>query len=202
MATAPRPRSIKPALLLSVLLLGAAPAFAALDIVATKPGDDSSPYVLKNTATGKVLGTFWNPETEASDYGFSSGRAPEFFWSADRAYMAVNDRDNNGRWGGVSLYQVAKDTLKPVQIPELPAGSADALAAVRAKQLAADITTAVRWQPDGTLLLRYFAASRETDTEPQVEARLWAEVKVQGGAATIVATSPVEPPASRGKSGR
>jgi hypothetical protein len=196
MPTAPSLRSIKPALLLSVLLLTAAPAFAGLDIVQTRPSDDASPYVLQDTATGKVLGTFWNPETEGSDYGFSSGQAPEFFWSPDRAYVAVNDRDNNGRWGGVSLYRASHDTLTPVQIPELPAGSADALEAVRAKQLACDITTAVRWQSNGTLLLKYFAASRETDTEPQVEASLWAAVEVRGDTARIVATSPVEPPAS------
>jgi hypothetical protein len=177
----------------ALLLVLAAPAFAALEIVQADPANDMSPYVVQQTGGGRVLGTFWNPETDASDFGFSSGAPPEFFWSADRTCVAVNSRDNNGRWGEVYLYRVAADTLKRVPIPTPPKQAEAELEAVRARDLACDITSAVRWRADGTLLLKYEVASRETQDVPQQIVNLWTEVEVRGDTAVAFGWSKAEP---------
>jgi len=172
---------------------GGGTATVGIDIVQTKPGDENTPYVVKNTTTGRVIGTFWNPETETSDFDFSSGEAPQFFWSEDRNVVAVNNRDANGRWGDVNLYRVTGQTLEAIPMPNLPNEQGDELATVRAMNLACDITAAVRWQPDGTLLVRYEVASRETDRKPQVTKELWADIALEGGSAKVVGTSTMEP---------
>jgi len=171
--------------------------WASLDIVPTNADGQDPVYVLKNTTTGKVLGTFWDAAKDSSDYGFESDNTPEFLWSPDRAYLAVNPSDNQARWVTPSLFRVTADSLKPVDLPTFPPGSADALEAVRAaSQLAADQTTAVRWQNGGSLLMSYFAATRQIDDDkPQVEACLWADVTFAGDTASIAATSPTEPAA-------
>lgn len=182
--------------LLAAAIGFSSPALAAIEIVRTAPGDESSPLIVKDAETGKVVGTFWNPATGTGDFGFSSDNAPELLWSADRAYLAANMADNNARWASASLFQALENTLKPIPLPAFPPGSATAVEDVRAaSQLACDQTRAVRWQHDGTLLLSVFAATRETDDKPQVEASLWADVKFTGDTARIQATLPMEPPA-------
>ncbi len=185
---------LRPLLLLGLFV--AAPALAALDIVRIKPDDEASAYVLKDTATGKVLGTFCDPATQKSDYGYSGDSGPgNFLWSEDRRYVAVNDPDT-GRYRYVSLFEALDQTLKPIALPAFPPGSADALEAVRAaSQLASEQTRAVRWQHNGTLLLSFFAATRETDDKPQVEASLWADVTFTGDTAAIASTAATEPAA-------
>jgi len=180
---------------IALLASFAGSASAKLDIVSTNADAQSPTYLLKDTTTGKVFGTFWDAANDSSDYGFESDNPPEFLWSADRAYLAVNPSDNQARWTTPFLYRVTADSLEPIELPALPPGSADALEAVRngASQLAADQTTAVRWQNNGSLLMSYFAATRETDEKPQIEASLWADVTFDGDTASIAATGPTEP---------
>lgn len=73
-----------------VLLMCSNAAVAGIDIVNAAPDGGGSTFVVKNTSTGKVLGTFWEANTGKSDYGFESSIVPDFFWSQDRAFVAVS----------------------------------------------------------------------------------------------------------------
>lgn len=68
------------------LILAIAPAIAALDIVESK-----SKWVLKDTSSGRVLGTFWSPNDGGSDFGYESSIAPNFPWSPDREYLTEDE---------------------------------------------------------------------------------------------------------------
>jgi len=172
---------------LATLLLTVAPLHAALDIV-SKDGS-ATVLVLEDTATGKVLGTFWDRETDKSDYGFESSIVPDFQWSADRAYVAVTAGASRNR--AVSLYRVIGDSLKEIEVPML---SAEQAAEIDAIDQAAGGTDAVRWQPDGTLLLKFWADGEVTsDTETPKQAAVWADLEVSGDKATIMGTSSMEP---------
>ncbi len=174
---------------LGTLFLALAPLHATLDIV-PESGDEAV-LVLKNTETGKVLGTFWDRENDASDYGFESSIVPDFQWSADRAYVAVTAGASRSR--AVSLYRVTGDSLKEIEVPSLTTAQSAEIDAIDA---AASGTDAVRWQSDGTLLLKFWAEGEvHSDTETQKKAELWADVEVSGNTAKIVGTSTMEPSA-------
>lgn len=178
-------------LTLGSLFLAVASIHAALDIV-PKDGDETF-LVLKNTDTGEVLGTFWhrseNDEGDAGDYGFESSAVPTFLWSPDRTYVAVTG--GSSRYQAATLYRVAADSLKPVEIPPLPPEPA---AEIDAIDPAASGTDLVRWQLDGTLLLKFWAEGIVTsDTETPKEAEVWADVEVSGDTAKISGWSLAEP---------
>lgn len=162
------------------LLLAFTTVQAALDIV---PKDGAGTlYLLKNTDTGKVLGTFWDRQNEKSDYGFESSIVPDFVWSADRSYVAVTAGASRSR--AVSLYRVTGNSLKPIEVPQLSANQASEIDAI--DEVSASGTDAVRWMPNGELLLRFWAAPRVTsDTEESNQVSVWAEVEVNGDKALI-----------------
>lgn len=165
-------------------------AFAALDIVPVDRGD-SRVYVLKNTSTGKVLGTFWDRDNDKSDYGFESSIVPEFLWSPDRSYVAVTAGASRSRT--VSIYKAVGNSLKEIPIPhELSGDEAGPLNEIT--DSVADGMDAIRWQQDGTLLVRFWSAQRVTsDNETQKEASVWADLDVSGSEGKIVGTSTAEP---------
>lgn len=172
---------------LGTLLLAVATAHATLDIVPM--GDDPSVLVLKNTDTGKVLGTFWDRNDESSDYGFESSIMPDFQWSGDRGYVAVTAGASRNR--AVSLYRVTAKSLEAIEVPLL---SSEQAAEIDAIDAAASGTDAVRWQPDGTLLLRFWAQGEvQSGNEEPKTAELWADLEVSGDTAKIVGTSTMEP---------
>lgn len=183
----------KPLLLLfAIALTATAPAFAALDIVESK-----SNWVVKDTSSGRVLGTFWSPNDGGSDFGYESSIVPDFLWSPDRDYVAVTGGASRSR--AVSLYKVAGNTLKEIAVPQLDDQQAAPLNEIT--DPVADGTDAVRWQIDGTLLLHCWSAQRVTsDTEEQKQGDVWADLEVNGGHAKIVGTSTVEPSAPSSQS--
>jgi hypothetical protein len=171
---------------------GAVPLTAELDIVKANGENEDLLYVLKNTETGKVLGTFWDRANERSDYGFDSSIVPDFFWSADRSYVAVVAGAARSR--GISLYKVAGESLHSMEVPLLTDEQASPLSSI--SDVSAEGTDAVRWQEDGTLLLRFWAQGRVTsDTEEPPAAEVWAVVEVTGDKAEIVSTSLADPSA-------
>ena len=177
---------------LCALILIIAPAFAGLDIVQSK-----SKWVVKDTSSGRVLGTFWSPNDGGSDYGFESSIVPEFVWSHDRGYVAVTGGASRSR--AVSLYQVAGNSLKEIAVPQLDDQQAAPLSEIT--DPVAEGTDAVRWKSDGSLLLHCWAAERVTsDTAEQKKASVWADLEVDGGRATIVGTSTEEPSSSSSQS--
>jgi len=176
----------------AVVFLAIATTFATLDIVQTSPEMEEPVYVLKNTDTGKIFGTFWDRANDKSDYGFESSISPTFVWSPDRAYVAVGY--GNPRATAVCLYRVVGNSLKEVAIPALSTEQSEPIDAIA--DTAATGTDIVRWQSDGTLLLRFWAAE-EVKSEDQVqrEPSVWADVEVNGDKASIVGTSTMEPSA-------
>ena len=174
-------------LILGGIFLALSSIHAALDIVET----DGTVYVLKNTDTGKVLGTFWDRENDTSDYGFESSIVPDFKWSPDRTYVAVTAGASRSR--AVSLYRVTGNSLKEIEVPPLPAEQSAEIDAIDA---AASGTDAVRWQPEGTLLLKYWAEGKvHSETETQKKAEIWVDVEVSGNKAKITGWSLAEPSA-------
>jgi hypothetical protein len=173
-----------------LLFLLTGPAQAELDIVLSNAETEEPIYVLRNTETGKVLGTFWDRANETSDYGFESSVVPDFLWSSDRAFVAVMGGAPRSR--GVSLYQVSATSLKPIPVPELTDEQARALLAI--PDVSAEGTDAVRWEEDGTLLLHSWAQGRVTsDTEEPKTADVWAVLAITGDSSAIVSTSSTEP---------
>ena len=173
-----------------LVLSGTIPAVAELDIVKANEEGADPVYVFKNTETGKVLGTFWDRANEKSDYGFDSSIVPDFYWSADRSYVAVTGGAARSR--GVSLYQVTGKSLRSIEVPALAEEQANLLSSI--PDVSAEGTDAVHWQEDGTLLLHFWSQGRVTsDTEQPKTADVWAVVKVAGDSAAIVSTSLVEP---------
>lgn len=174
----------KPLLLLLAVAL-TAPAFAALDIVESK-----SKWVVKDTSSGRVLGTFWSPNDGGSDFGYESSIVPDFLWSPDRDYVAVTGGASRSR--AVSLYKVVGNTLKEIAVPQLDDQQAAPLNEIT--DPVADGVDAVRWQSDGTLLLHCWSAQRvASDTGEQKQGNVWADLEVSGGQARIVGTSTEEP---------
>jgi hypothetical protein len=166
------------------LLLTTIPAVAGLDIV--KSGVS---WVVTNDS-GKVIGTFWNPNDGATDFGFESSIVPDFVWSKDRDYVAVIGGAPRSR--ATSLYKVAGNSLKPIEVPYLSDDQAAPLNEII--NSVADGIDGIRWQPDGTLLLRFWSAQAVTsDTEKQKEASVWADLEVNDLQAKIVGTSSAEP---------
>lgn len=175
-------------LTVGTLLLAFSTVQAALDIV--QKNGAGTIYLLKNTDTGMVLGTFWDRQNEKSDYGFESSIVPDFVWSADRSYVAVTAGASRSR--AVSLYRVTENSLKPIEVPQLSADQAAEIDAI--DDVSASGTDAVRWTPNGELLLRFWAAPRVTsDTEESKDVSVWADVEVTGDKARIVGTSTMEP---------
>ena len=180
-----------------MLLAMTGPAFAALDIVAANASSDQPVYVLKNTSTGKVLGIFWDRAKDKSDYGFESSIVPDFYWSKDRDYVAVSGGASRSRT--ISLYKVIGNSLQEIAVPQLDDEQAAPLNAIT--DPVADGLDAIRWQPDGTLLLRFWAAERVTsDSEQQNEANVWADLQVNGNTAKIIGISSEEPTVSSSES--
>lgn len=180
---------------LAIFASVAGPAFAALDIVPAGGNADGPVYVLKNTSTGKVMGTFWDRENETSDYGFESSIVPDFAWSKNRDYVAVTGGASRNR--AVSLYRVVGNSLKEIEVPQLDEQQAAPLDKI--KDSVADGTDAVRWQGDGTLLLHFWSAGRvRSESETQKTADVWADLEVAGDKAAIVGVSSEEPSAQPG----
>jgi len=174
------------------LVLTLASTFAALDIVKTNAESEEPVYVLKNTSTGKVLGTFWDRANEKSDYGFESSIVPDFLWSDDRNYVAVTGGASRSRV--VSLYKVTGNSLKEIAVPQLNEQQAAPLSEIT--DTIAEGMDPVRWQQDGTLLLHFWAADRvRSESEEQKTANVWADLEVNGSTAKIVGTSSEEPSA-------
>jgi hypothetical protein len=173
-----------------LIFLLAGPAHSELDIVQSNAEGQEPVYVLKNTETGKVLGTFWDRANETSDYGFESSVVPDFLWSSDRAFVAVTGGAARSR--GVFLYQASGLSLKPIPVPQLTDEQARVLLAI--PDVSAEGTDAVRWQADGTLLLHSWAQGRVTsDTEEPKTADVWAVLEITGDSSAIVSASPTEP---------
>ncbi len=175
-----------------LLLAFAGSALAKLDIVVANKEGEEPIYVLKDTSSGKVFGTFWDRAKETSDYGFESSIVPDFLWSKDRKYVAVSGGASRSR--AVSLYQVTNNSLKEIAVPQLNAEQAAAIDAIA--DTSAEGTDAVRWQSDGTLLLRFWAAGRvKNENEDPKEENVWADLEITGNKAAIVGTSSEEPSA-------
>ncbi len=123
----------------------------------------------------RLIGTFWSPNDGATDFGFESSIVPDFVWSKDRNYVAVIGGASRNR--ATSLYKVVGNSLKEIAVPYLSDEQAAPLSEI--KNPAAEGIDALRWQPDGTLLLRFWSAETVTgDTEKQKEANVWADLEV------------------------
>jgi hypothetical protein len=115
---------------------------------------------------------------------------PDFFWSQDRAFVAVSGGASRSR--GVSIYKVVGNSLKPVEHSYLSTEQAAPLDAI--KDVAAEGSDVEHWNKDGTLVLRYWASEHvKSDTATPKEVSVWADLEIQGDKAVIVGTSTEKP---------
>ncbi len=196
MATAPHHATLVKRLLLpllaSSLVASASSTFAGLDIIETGPEGAEPVYVVADTDTGRVVGTFWDRANDSSDYGFESSIVPSFTWSPGRDYVAVTG--GASRSSVISLYRVTSSSLKEIPFPTLDDSQAAPLTEI--SDVAAEGIEPVRWQQDGTLLVRFWADEHVTsDDQVQKRASVWADVEIDGNTARIVGTSTEEPSA-------
>jgi hypothetical protein len=174
------------------LFLGLLPASAVLDIVADNAEGKEPVYVLQDTSTGENYGTFWDRANDTSDFGFESSIVPDFVWSKDRDYVAVTAGASRSRT--VSIYKVVGSSLEEVSVPQLNDEQAAPLSDI--SNPAAEGMDAIRWQPDGTLLVRFWSVDRVADdSAEQKEANVWADIEIDGNRAITVGTSTAEPSA-------
>ena len=150
-------------------------------------------YFLADKESSKERRLLWNPKEAKGDFGYSADGdvRPEFFWSADRDYLAVNGGSPRDRQ--VFLYRVAKGNLSAVDVAPFTRAQSAPLRKLKG-DLAASGTGAVRWTPDGTLLIHVWADERVTDEkQKQNSASLWAELEMDGNKAKPVSVSDSEP---------
>jgi len=180
--------------ILCALLLTTTASFADVDIIPTKKGG-SPVWVLKDTDSKKVIGTFWDSVKQTSDFNYEGSGSEELklVWSADRKYVAVKGGD--ARSQQTFLYLIADNKLTKVTIPEL-SGKA-AVSFKKLKDIQAEGSLPVRWQADGTLLLNFWAQDRQvSDVEPK-KVDVWITLQVTGTDAKIVGSTTKEPKAGR-----
>ena len=142
----------------------------------------------------QVVGTFWNPKTGGSDVKFTAGKGvkPELFWSADGRYLAANGGTATN--GQVFLYETGGGTD---WTPVASGGLSDEQLAPLQKigDWTASGTEALRWQADGTLLMRIWAEGSTKGNGEPPSASVWATFKMEGAKAEAVAVSAEEPAA-------
>ena len=150
-------------------------------------------YFLADKESSKERRLFWNPQEAKSDFGYSAGgdMRPEFFWSPDRDYLAVNG--GSPKEHQIFLYHIVKGNPSPVEASPFTRAQSAPLRKLKGG-LAANGTDTVRWTPDGTLLIHVWADERVTDEKlKQNSASLWAELEMDGNKAKPVSVSDSEP---------
>lgn len=167
-------------------------AWCSLDIGVEKTPAGSVYYLIdKDSAKGRTL--FWNPQEAKSDCGYSADGdvTPEFFWSPDRDYLAVNGGSPRGRQ--VFLYRVAKGKVSPVDVVPFTLAQSAPLRKLKG-DFAACGTDVLRWSPEGNLLIHVWAEERVADGKQKPgSANFWAELAIDGNAAKPVSVSDSEP---------
>jgi hypothetical protein len=150
-------------------------------------------YYLVDKDSAKIRTLVWNPQESKSDCGYSADGnvTPEFFWSADRDYLAVNGGSPRDRQ--VFLYRVAKEKLSPVDVVPFTLAQSAPLRKLKG-DFAACGTDVVRWSPEGNLLIHVWAEERATDGKQKPgRANFWAELAMDENKAKPVSVSDSEP---------
>lgn len=169
-----------------------APAWCSPDIETEKTPAGAVYYLIDKEA-GKSRTLFWNPQEAKSDCGYSADGnvTPEFFWSPDRDYLAVNGGSPRDRQ--VFLYRVAKGKVSSVDVVPFTLAQSAPLRKLKG-DFAACGTDVVRWSPEGNLLIHVWAEERVTDEKQKPgNANFWAEVAMDGNNAKPVSVSDSEP---------
>ena len=169
-----------------------AAAWCSPDIETDKTPAGTVYYIVdKDAAKGRTL--VWNAQESKSDCGYSADGnvTPEFFWSADREYLAVNGGSPRDRQ--VFLYRLARGKVSPVDVVPFTLAQSAPLRKLKG-DFSASGTDVVRWSPEGNLLIHVWAEERVTDEKQKPGcANFWAEVAMDGNKAKPVSVSDSEP---------
>ena len=186
------PRISHGLLICACLVATGAAAWCSPDIETEKTPAGSVYYLVdKDAAKGRTL--VWNAQEAKSDCGYSADGnvTPEFFWSADRDYLAVNGGSPRDRQ--VFLYRVAKGKLSPVDVVPFTLAQSAPLRKLKG-DFAASGTDVVRWSPEGNLLIHVWAEERTADDKQKPgNANFWAELAMDENKAKPVSVSDSEP---------
>ncbi len=132
--------------------------FACLDIQTAGAPGERRYYIVDNGNPNRAIGLLWDEKARESEYAYSAEGdvTPEFFWSPDRAYLAVNGGSVHDRQ--VFLYRVSKRDLDTVTIQPMTKRQMAAIEKLR-DHIVADGIEAVGWTADRSLELRIWASS-------------------------------------------
>ena len=168
------------------------PAWSAPDIAVDKSADGPV-YFLTDKAASNSRQLLWNSKEARSDLGYSAegGVVPEFFWSSEREFLAVNGGNEKERQ--IFLYRLAKGKVSPVEVVPFTRAQSAPLRKLKSG-LAANGVEALRWTADGNLLIHVWAQERVTDEKQKPgSANFWAELAIQDGKAIPVSVADSEP---------
>lgn len=168
--------------------------FACLDVQSSGSPGEVRYYIVDNGNPNRAIGLLWDEKTRESEYGyFAEGEvAPEFFWSPDRAYLAVNGGSPHDRQ--VFIYRVSKRDIDSVTIQPMTKRQTAAIEKLRSS-IVADGIEAVGWTGDRSLELRIWASSLDPLHSDSAPVDLSANLEVDALLAKVTSVSERKPEA-------
>lgn len=168
--------------------------FACLDVQSSGSPGEVRYYIVDNGNPNRAIGLLWDEKTRESEYGyFAEGDvAPEFFWSPDRAYLAVNGGSPHDRQ--VFIYRVSKRDIDAVTIQPMTKRQTAAIEKLRSS-IVADGIEAVGWTGDRSLELRIWASSLDPLHSDSAPVDFSANLEVDALLAKVTSVSERKPEA-------
>jgi len=168
--------------------------FACLDVQSSGSPGEVRYYIVDNGNPNRAIGLLWDEKTRESEYGyFAEGEvAPEFFWSPDRAYLAVNGGSPHDRQ--VFIYRVSKRDIDSVTIQPMTKRQTAAIEKLRGS-IVADGIEAVGWTGDRSLELRIWASSLDPLHSDSAPVDFSANLEVDALLAKVTSVSERKPEA-------
>jgi len=177
-----------------LVAVSATTLFACLDIQTSGAIGERRYYIVDNGNPNRAIGLLWDEKARESEYAyFAEGDVtPEFFWSPDRAYLAVNGGSPHDRQ--VFIYRVSKRDIDSVTIQPMTKRQTVAIEKLRGS-IVADGIEAVGWTGDRSLELRIWASSLDPLHSDSAPVDFSANLEVDALLAKVTSVSERKPEA-------
>ncbi|GAT35072.1 hypothetical protein TSACC_3133 [Terrimicrobium sacchariphilum] len=168
--------------------------FACLDIQTSGAPGERRYYIIDNGSPHRAIGLLWDEKARESEYGYFAENdvAPEFFWSPDHAYLAVNGGSAHDRQ--LFIYRASKRDIDAVTIQPMTKRQMAAIEKLRGN-IVADGIEAVGWTADRSLELRVWASSLDPLHSDSAPVDLSANLEVDALLAKVTSVSERKPEA-------
>ncbi|PTX95304.1 hypothetical protein DB345_13585 [Spartobacteria bacterium LR76] len=181
-------------ILAGLAAVSATTLFACLDVQTSGAPGERRYYIVDNGNPNRAIGLLWDEKARESEYAyFAEGDVtPEFFWSPDRAYLAVNGGSVHDRQ--LFIYRVSKRDIDAVTIQPMTKRQTAAIEKLRGN-IVADGIEAVGWTADRSLELRIWASSIDPLHSDSAPVDLSANLEVDALLAKVTNVSERKPEA-------